>query len=177
GKPLGEGFTAFRAPRMNPDLLEIEQLVKQADVPVRGTAGADMTENPAVLSGQVLRPKGRDGAGSHLRDIRGVQKGAHHAGFRVKQVQYRQLRRQPLLVVVVEVRHNFYTSQLHRPDVAAQHVEVTVPGRLRYQVHPRFDHGFPVPLGAQSGLDGVENLLVAQLERLNVVVVEVGEFY
>ena len=55
-EPFREGIAAFRAAGMHADLIEIEEVVEKADIPVRGAAGADMAEQLASLRARYFAP-------------------------------------------------------------------------------------------------------------------------
>ncbi len=92
---------------MHADFLEVEEMVEKPDIPVRGSARTDMTENLAVLAGEIFCAKSGDGPGAHVGDSSCVDDGLRHAGVRVEQVEDRKLRGQIDLIVVDEVTDNF----------------------------------------------------------------------
>ena len=64
-----------------------------------------------------------------------------------------EFRRQAVLVVVDIVADDLDAGRVERRDVAAQHVEMAVEGRVRLEMHARLDHRLAVALRDQAGFD------------------------
>ena len=170
-----ERVAAFLPARMDADLVEREDRMEQAHVPVRRAARADVAEHLRVAPRQRARADRGDGSRAHVGDVARVDDGDRHAGGRVEQVEQRQLGRQADLVVAIEVADHLDARHGERPDVAAQDVEVTRAVLLWLQVHARLDRRLAAALRDQALLDRRDDLGVAQRQRLDVGMVEVVE--
>jgi len=170
---LRERYAAFRAPGVHPNLVEVKDAIKQANVPVRGAARADVTQDLAVRTGEMLRAEGGHGAGPHVGDRAGIDHREWHAAARIEQVEQRHLRRQVLLVVVDIVTDDLDAGEPQRGDVAAKHVEVAVESWIGNKVHARLDHRLAAALRQKAGLDRRHDLAVGHGQRLHVEAIEV----
>ena len=119
-----------------------------------------MTEDARAPSRQILCTKRRQRAGAHVRDNGRVEDGLWLAGPGIEQVKDAELGGQTLLVIVHIVADDLYPSDFERRDVAAQHVEMTVKGGIRFEMDARLDDYLAIPLGDQPGFDGGKNLPV-----------------
>jgi hypothetical protein len=174
-EPRGEGLAALGPARVHADLVEVEDPVHQPHVPVGRAARADMAEHLRAPPREVPRADRGDGTGAHVGDHRGVDDRLRHPGPAVHQQQDRQLRGQPVQVVVVEVGDDLHAGGVHRAaHRAAQHVEVPVRD-ARLEVHARLDHRLAAPLRGELRLDRGEDLVVRHRQRLDVEAVEVGD--
>ena len=169
----GKGLPALGTARMDTDLVEIEQMVEQADVPVGRAARADMAQDLAVLARQMLGAERGDRAGAHVRDSRRVDDGLWHAGPRVEQVQQCHFGGQANFVVVDEVTDHLHAGAVERLHIAAQDVEMALVGALGNQVNPGFDHRFATPLRGQRFRHGIEDFVVGQFQCLGVQGIDV----
>ena len=160
---------------MDADLIEIEQVVHQAHIPVRGPARTDVTEDRAALSCQVLCAQRRDRTRPDIGDCACVHDGDRRPGLRVHQVEDAQLGGQVFLVVVHEIAHHFDPRQPERLDHPSQHIEVPVSRILGHKVHARLDDDLAIALCPQGGLDSREDLVLGQRQRLDVGAVDVGD--
>ena len=158
---------------MHADLVEVEEMVEQAHVPVGGAARADMAEHLRVFFAQMLRADRRHRAGAHVGDDGGVEDRARHAGARIEQVQDAEFRRQAVLVVVDVVADDLDAGRIERRDVAAQHVEMAMEGRVGLEMDARLDHRLAVALGDQPRLDRVDDFGIGHRQRLDVERVEI----
>ena len=112
---------------MDADLVEVEEMIEQAHIPVGGAARADMAEDLRVLAGQIFGADRGDRAGAHVGDAAGVQDRLGRADARIEQRQDAELGGQALLVVVDEVADDLDAGGVdRRADGAAQHVEMAV---------------------------------------------------
>ena len=157
---------------MHPDLVEIEDLVHQADVPIGGAARAHVAQHLGTAAREMLGPDGRDGAGAHVCDAAGVEDGPGHAGAGIEQHQERQFGREPQGVVVDEVAHDLDAGRVHRlPQGAAQHVEVAA-RHAGLEVHAGLDDGLAPALGGEARLHGREDLVVGHGEGRDIRAVQ-----
>jgi hypothetical protein len=170
----GKTVAALGAAGVHADFLEIEQMVEQPHVPVGGAAGSDMAEHAAVAARQMSGADCRHRAGAHLGDRGRVDEGERNAGVGVEQVEHRDLGRQVVPVVLVEISHHLHARDAERPDYAAQDVEVPLVGGFRHQMDARLDNGLAVSLGAQAVLDRRQDLPLGQRQPLDVHPVQVG---
>ena len=160
---------------MHADLVEAEQMVEQAHVPVGGTPRADMAEDLRALAGEMLGADRGHRAGAHVGDAAGIQDRLRDAGAWVEQGQDGELGRQAALVVVHEVADDLDPGRVDRLlDRPAQHVEVPV-GDAGFEMHPRLDHRLAAALARQRALDGGEDLVVGDRQRLDVETVQVSD--
>ena len=172
---LGEALAALGAARVDADLVEREEPVDQAHVPVRGAARADVAEHLRVGASEMSRADRRDGAGAHVGQARRVDHRDGCARRRVEQAQEPQLRRQPARVVVEVVADDLDARQTERRDVAAQDVEVPAQRGIGLEVDARLDRRLAASLRAQGVLDGVEDLVVRECELLDLGPAEPGQ--
>ena len=159
---------------MHADLVEVEQMVEQAHVPVGGAARADMAEHARVLAREMLGADRRHGAGAHVGQVAAVDDRLRHAVARVHQQQQADLGRQSLLVVVDIVADHLDAGEIdRRAERAAQHVEMPVHGGIGHQMHARLDHRLAPALRGKTRLDRVDDLVVGQRQRLDVRRIEI----
>ena len=150
----GEFVAALLAARVHADLVEPEQLVEQAHVPIGGAARADVAEHLAALAREVLGAERGDGAGAHLGDAGGIEHRLGHAGPGIEQVEDRHLRRQAVLIVVDIVADDLDAREVDRcADRAPQHVEMAVRLGIGDEVHARLDHRGAAALRGEAGFD------------------------
>ena len=161
---------------MDADFIEIEQPVEQAHVPISGAARADVPENPALRAGEVLGADRGDRAGAHVGEPRRIDDRQRAAGPRIEQIEETHLRGQTVAVIVDVVGDDLDTCETERRDIASQHIEVTVEGSIRREMHAGLDHGLAMPLRAKARVDGVEDLVIAKREARDIEGVEVVQF-
>ncbi len=158
---------------MDADLVEVEEMIEQAYVPVGGAARADMGEHLRCLLRQMFRADGGDRSGAHVGYDGGIQDRARRAGARIEQVQDAELRGQAMLVVVDIVADDLDAGRIERRDVAAQNIEMAMEGRVGLEMDARLDHGLAVALGDEPGLDRADDFGIGHGKRLDVEGVEV----
>jgi hypothetical protein len=166
GELPGERLPGFRPAAGDPDLVQVEQLVQQHDVPERGSARSHVAEHPRVRPGQVAGAHGGHRAGPAGGDQGGVHDRQRNPRAGVVEGQQPELAGQPGGVVGHEVADHLDAGD--PGDPAAKHVEVTGAVVVRDQVHPRLDHHVPVAVRAHGALHGVDDLGVREPERVDV---------
>ena len=174
-KPRGEGVAAFRPARMDADLVEVEEMVEQADVPIGRAARADMAEHLGVLARQIFGAERGHRAGAHVGDAVASRIACGMPVRGSKRLRRRQLRRQAELVVVDEVADDLDAGAVERrDDRAAQHVEMAVDDRPG----TRWTRGSitvsPLPCAARLASIAARISVVGERQRLDVEAIEKG---
>ena len=161
---------------MDADLVEPEQAVEKAHVPVRRAPRPDMAQDLRVLAGQVFRADRGHGAGAHIGQVAAVDDRFRDPIMRVHQKEESHLRRQAVAIVVDVVADDLHACEAERSlESAAEHVEMTVDLRVRHEVHARLDDGLLPALGGKAGLDRVQDLVVGQRQGRDVERVQVSQ--
>ena len=143
-------------------------MIQHGDVVPGGSARADMAEHLRIVGGEVLRADGGNGARSHPRGGGAVDDRVGRAGLRAEQDHGRELRRHVVLVVLLEVADDLDARGADRFHVALEDVEQLL-GEVEDEVIlGRHDH-LLVAVGLETDLDGVEHVLKAQLEGIDIL--------
>ena len=72
---------------MDADFIEVEQVVEQPDVPIRGAARTDVAEHTAAAAREIFPAERCHGAGAHRGERGGVEDRAGDSGVRIEQAE------------------------------------------------------------------------------------------
>ncbi len=167
-----ERFAALGAPRVDTDLLEVEEVVQQPDVPVGGAARADVPEHARLRPREMARAESCERSGPHVGQSRGGEDRDGHAGQDVVERQQPELGGQPEGVIVEVVADDLHPRKLERRDVAAEDVEMAAERGVGLEVDPRFEAGGAQALPTQPVFDGGEDLQIRQGKPAHVGLAE-----
>ena len=137
-------------------------------------------EYAAVLARQIARAERRHRARAHVGQAGGIDHRQRPARPWIEQRQQPHFGRKAERIVIDVVADDLHARQRERCDITAQHVEMPVnrrAGRVAagHQVHAGLDYRAAFALCAQSALDGLQDLVVGELQRRDVGRVQVDE--
>ena len=167
-----ERLAGLGATRMDPDLIEVEEMVEQPDVPVGGAARAHVTQYARIRFREMARAERRERPRSHVSQVRRRNDRDRHARQRVIEHQQPQLGRKSEHVVVEVVPDDLHARELERREGAAQDVEMTAERRVRFEVDARLELRRAEALRTQPVLDRCDDLQVGEGETPHVGLAE-----
>ncbi len=148
------------APARDADLLEVEQLIEEHDVPEGGAARADVAEHVRVVTSEVLRADCGERTGAPRGEIRRVDGRRRRTRLRVEEQDQAELGRQVAPVVLDEVTDDLHACRVQWLDECTQDVPVSVEPRARLEVHTRLEDDPALTLCADDVLHGCEELRI-----------------
>src|SRR5258708_27445499 len=172
---LGKTVATFLAARMDPDFLEIKEMIEEPHVPIGRSASADVAEHLRVLARQIFGADRCDRTGPHVRDPTCVQNRPRCTGAGIEQSQDAKFRMKTEFVIVDEVANDLDAGTIDRRlDRPTQHVEMPV-GDAGFEMDPWFDDRLASALTGQARFDRRQDLLVGDLELFDVETIEVSD--
>jgi len=157
---------------MDPDLVEVEEVVQQTDVPVGGAARAHVTEHARILLREMARADRRERARSHVGQVRRRDDRDRYARQRVVERQQPYFGRKPEHVVVEVVADDLHARELERREVAAQDVEMAAERRIGFEMDARLELRRAEALRPQPVLDRCDDLQIGECDATHIGLAE-----
>ena len=178
-QPLGKLLAAFRAPRMDADLVEIERDGRAAARSNRQCRARRYGRALAnSLRARYLAPIAVTAPVRMSVIAAGIEHRARHAGARIEQQQQRRSPTESQLVIVDEVADDLDAREIDRRLRSQPRSTLKWPCSLATRAS-RCTRGSitvsPRPWAREAGLDRREDLVVGELELLDVEAVQIGD--